>query len=205
MAEAWLGALWAGKLTGWVEGRVWAQAALILVPCPETSPGPDPSTALRGVLPWLHYYPYLGREHQLWHLPPRGIDGSMHRAKGTARLRRKLMPGSPKRDMLLVPTQGPKSNAGVPSPRDGAPAWSPLTPGGNLQEARGNQSNPCPPGHQDSLSALPFPPPCHRPSPALAPHCCPPRLPPFILFLPFSSTPSLDVWLREALRAAEEI
>lgn len=163
--------LWAGKLTGWVEGRVWAQAALILVPCPEPSPGPDPSTALRGVLPWLHYYPYLGREHQLWHLPPRGIDAQ---GKGNSTAKKKADAWQPEAGHAPGSNPGAKEQCWGPEPQRWSSCLEPTHSGWEPSGGQRQPIQPLPPwpSGQPVSSPLPSSPPQALPS------SCPTLLPP---------------------------
>lgn len=70
LQAGWEGGREAHRLRGW--RGVWAQVAL--PEAPGSEPGPGPSMTLLGGSMRLHCCPYLPREHQLWHLPPRGSD-----------------------------------------------------------------------------------------------------------------------------------
>lgn len=121
----------AERLRVGAEVGVWAQAALPEVPCSELGPGPSP--ALPGVALRCSTALTLRENVNFGTFLPEGL---MQGVKGTARLRRELIPAclaaSPRGEVLPAPSQSVESKAGARSPRRSPPPragrWCPPTP-----------------------------------------------------------------------------
>lgn len=168
--------------------------------------GPRPLHGSTGSPTRLYCHPYLAGEHQLWHLPPRGIDAG---GGGNSMAKKRADACQPEAGDAPSPNPETREQGWALSPREMNPlpgAGHGCPPTGRVAQVlgtsgvTGNQFEPSR-SSRTYLSSLCFPSFPPQPLPSSAPNLC---LPSLILFLLPCSTPSLSAWPGKAFWGSGE-